>query len=218
MQKLDVLVKSRFVEMFGEPVSNTMNWDTVQLGELTTKIGSGATPKGGRESYGTEGISLIRSMNVHNGYFEYKDLAHISDEQAKKLDNVTVHGKDVLLNITGASVARCCIVPNHVLPARVNQHVCIIRCKANISPVFLCCVLTDENYQNHLWNIAGSGATREAITKQQVENLSIIVPPLALQEQFAAFVEQTDKSKLAVKQVLEKAETLKKALMQEYFG
>ena len=218
LQKLDVLVKSRFVEMFGEPVSNTMNWDTVQLGELTTKIGSGATPKGGRESYGTEGISLIRSMNVHNGYFEYKDLAHISDEQAKKLDNVTVHGKDVLLNITGASVARCCIVPNHVLPARVNQHVCIIRCKANISPVFLCCVLTDENYQNHLWNIAGSGATREAITKQQVENLSIIVPPLALQEQFAAFVEQTDKSKLAVKQVLEKAETLKKALMQEYFG
>ena len=218
LEKLDLLVKSRFVEMFGEPVSNTMNWDTVQLGELTTKIGSGATPKGGRESYGTEGISLIRSMNVHNGYFEYKDLAHISDEQAKKLDNVTVHGKDVLLNITGASVARCCIVPNHVLPARVNQHVCIIRCKANISPVFLCCVLTDENYQNHLWNIAGSGATREAITKQQVENLSIIVPPLALQEQFAAFVEQTDKSKLAVKQVLEKAETLKKALMQEYFG
>lgn len=218
LEKLDLLVKSRFVEMFGEPVSNTMNWDTVQLGELTTKIGSGATPKGGRESYVTEGISLIRSMNVHNGYFEYKDLAHISDEQAEKLDNVTVHGKDVLLNITGASVARCCIVPNHVLPARVNQHVCIIRCKANISPVFLCCVLTDENYQNHLWNIAGSGATREAITKQQVENLSIIVPPIDLQQQFAAFVEQTDKSKLAVKQVLEKAETLKKALMQEYFG
>ena len=209
LQKLDVLVKSRFVEMFGEPVSNTMNWDTVQLGELTTKIGSGATPKGGRESYGTEGISLIRSMNVHNGYFEYKDLAHISDEQAKKLDNVTVHGKDVLLNITGASVARCCIVPNHVLPARVNQHVCIIRCKANISPVFLCCVLTDENYQNHLWNIAGSGATREAITKQQVENLSIIVPPLALQEQFAAFVEQTDKSKFIAKKIAESVRSVK---------
>ncbi len=218
LEKLDLLVKSRFVEMFGEPVSNTMNWDTVQLGKLTTKIGSGATPKGGRESYGTEGISLIRSMNVHNGYFEYKDLAHISDEQAAKLDNVTVHDKDVLLNITGASVARCCMVPDNVLPARVNQHVCIIRCKSDISPIFLCSVLTDENYQNHLWNIAGSGATREAITKQQVENLSIIVPPIDLQQQFAAFVEQTDKSKSAVKKLLEKAETLKKALMQEYFG
>ena len=197
LEKLDLLVKSRFVEMFGEPVSNTMNWDTVQLDKLTTKIGSGATPKGGRESYGTKGISLIRSMNVHNCCFEYKDLAHISKEQAEKLDNVTVHGKDVLLNITGASVARCCIVPDNVLPARVNQHVCIIRCKADFSPIFLCSVLTDENYQSHLWSIAGSGATREAITKQQVENLSIIVPPLDLQQQFAAFVEQTDKSKFS---------------------
>lgn len=196
LEKLDELVKARFVEMFGEPVSNSKNWSTVALGKLTTKIGSGATPKGGRESYGTEGISLIRSMNVHNGYFEYKELAHISDEQAEKLDNVTINENDVLLNITGASVARCCIVPNDVLPARVNQHVCIIRCKNEILPIFVCGVLTDDNYQKHLWEIAGSGATREAITKQQIENLSMIVPPLDLQNQFAAFVEQTDKSKV----------------------
>ena len=181
--------------MFGNPVTNTMNWKTSSLRELTTKIGSGATPKGGHESYGMEGISLIRSMNVHNGYFEYKDLAHISDEQAEKLDNVAINEDDVLLNITGASVARCCIVPPDILPARVNQHVCIIRCKPDILPVFMCNVITDENYQKHLWDIAGSGATREAITKQQIENLSIIIPPLPIQQQFAAFVEQTDKSK-----------------------
>ena len=218
LEKLDLLVKSRFVEMFGDAVHNTKKWKTLLFGEITTKIGSGATPKGGRDSYSNEGISLIRSMNVHNGYFEYKDLAHISHEQAEKLDNVTIEENDVLLNITGASVARCCIVPNDILPARVNQHVCIIRCKTDVIPVFVCSVLTDDNYQKHLWDIAGSGATREAITKQQIENLSIIVPPLDLQNQFAAFVEQTDKSKSAVKQVLEKAETLKKALMQEYFG
>lgn len=218
LEKLDLLVKARFVEMFGDAVHNTKKWKTLLFGEITTKIGSGATPKGGRDSYSNEGISLIRSMNVHNGYFEYKDLAHISHEQAEKLDNVTIEENDVLLNITGASVARCCIVPNDILPARVNQHVCIIRCKTDVIPVFVCSVLTDDNYQKHLWDIAGSGATREAITKQQIENLSIIVPPLDLQNQFAAFVEQTDKSKSAVKQVLEKAETLKKALMQEYFG
>ena len=195
--------------MFGDPVSNSKCWSTDQLGELTTKIGSGATPKGGRESYGTEGISLIRSMNVHNGYFEYKELAHISDEQAEKLDNVTIHENDVLLNITGASVARCCITPNDVLPARVNQHVCIIRCNKEVLPIFVCGVLTDNNYQKHLWDIAGSGATREAITKQQIENLFMIVPPLALQQQFADFVEQTDKSKFVVKQMQKKAETLK---------
>lgn len=209
LNRLDVLVKSRFVEMFGDPVSNSMNWQTVPLGELSTKIGSGATPKGGRESYGTEGISLIRSMNVHNGYFEFKDLAHISNEQAEKLDNVTIHDNDVLLNITGASVARCCIVPSDVLPARVNQHVCIIRCKSDILPIFVCGVLTDDNYQKHLWGIAGSGATREAITKQQIENLSMIVPTLNLQNQFAAFVAQTDKSKYSALNIKENIRRVK---------
>lgn len=75
--------------------------------------------------------------------------------------------------------------------------------------MFLCSVLTDENYQNHLWNIAGSGATREAITKQQVENLSIIVPPIDLQQKFAAFVEQTDKSKFIAKKIAESVRSVK---------
>ena len=127
LQRLDDLIKARFVEMFGNPVLNDKGWEQKSLGEITTKIGSGATPKGGKEAYQEEGITLIRSMNVHNGQFEYKDLAHISDEQASKLDNVTIEEDDVLLNITGASVARSCVVPNEILPARVNQHVCIIR-------------------------------------------------------------------------------------------
>ena len=122
-------------------------------------------------------------------------MAHISDEQATKLENVTIEENDVLLNITGASVARSCVVPSEILPARVNQHVCIIRCKECIIPEFLNKLLIDDNYQDLLWNIAGSGATREAITKQQVENLQIIVPPIALQTGFMDFCNQVDKSK-----------------------
>lgn len=195
LKLLDELVRGRFVELFGNPVLNDKGWRCNLLGEITLKIGSGATPKGGREAYREEGIALIRSMNVYNGKFEYKDLAHISDEQAAKLDNVSVKKSDVLLNITGASVARSCIVPNQILPARVNQHVCIVRCKKCIEPVFLNGLLVDDNYQNLLWEIAGSGATREAITKQQVEHLKIIVPPIELQNEFADFVKQIDKSK-----------------------
>ena len=127
LQLLDTLIKARFVEMFGNPVINEKRWRQKSLGEITTKIGSGATPKGGKGAYQEEGITLIRSMNVHNGLFEYRELAHISDEQAAKLDNVAIEENDVLLNITGASVARSCVVPNKILPARVNQHVCIIR-------------------------------------------------------------------------------------------
>lgn len=128
LEKLDELIKARFVEMFGDPVINNKDWSTDKLKAVTSKIGSGATPRGGKESYQGEGISLIRSMNVHDGEFEYKDLAHITDEQADQLSNVVVEPHDVFINITGASVARSCVVPDDVLPARVNQHVCIIRC------------------------------------------------------------------------------------------
>lgn len=181
--------------MFGNPVINEKRWRQKSLGEITTKIGSGATPKGGKGAYQEEGITLIRSMNVHNGLFEYKELAHISDEQATKLDNVVIEENDVLLNITGASVARSCVVPSKILPARVNQHVCIIRCKKCINPEFLNKLLIDDNYQDLLWSIAGAGATREAITKQQVENLQIIMPPIELQIEFMRFCNQVNKSK-----------------------
>ena len=218
IERLDNLIKARFVELFGNPVLNEKGWESNLLAQLTLKIGSGATPKGGREAYQEEGIALIRSMNVYNGKFEYKDLAHISDEQAAKLDNVIIKESDVLLNITGASVARSCVVPNQILPARVNQHVCIIRCKECIEPIFLNRLLIDDNYQKLLWEIAGSGATREAITKQQVERLKIILPPIELQNQFADFVRQVDKSKVAVQKALDETQTLFDSLMQEYFG
>ena len=195
LSSLDDLIKARFVEMFGNPVINEKRWRQKSLGEITTKIGSGATPKGGKGAYQEEGITLIRSMNVHNGLFEYKELAHISDEQATKLDNVVIEENDVLLNITGASVARSCVVPSKILPARVNQHVCIIRCKKCINPEFLNKLLIDDNYQDLLWSIAGAGATREAITKQQVENLQIIMPPIELQIEFMRFCNQVNKSK-----------------------
>ena len=191
---LDELVKARFVEMFGDPVTNDMLWNTDVLKDICTKIGSGSTPRGGKESYIDEGISLIRSMNVHNAYFEYKDLAHITLDQAEKLNNVVVEHDDLLFNITGASVARCCVVPSDVLPARVNQHVCILRCREKINPIFLQGLLVNENYQGKLLQIAKSGATREAINKQQLESLEIMIPPLELQNQFASFVQEIDKS------------------------
>lgn len=220
LAKLDQLVKSRFIELFGDPVANTFGWKQALLREVTSKIGSGATPRGGKESYQAEGITLIRSMNVHDGRFEYKDLAHITDEQAEQLDNVTVEDGDVFINITGASVARSCIVPKDTLPARVNQHVAIIRCvRDQLHPTFANNMFLNDRFKGQLLDIGESGgATRQAITKQQLENLAVILPPLELQEHFAAFVEQTDKSKLAIQQSLDKLELLKKALMQKYFG
>ena len=215
----DQLVRSLFIEMFGDPIINTKKWKKEKCKNILTKIGSGATPQGGSESYKEEGISLIRSMNVHNGRFESKDLAYIDEKQAQKLDNVNIKENDVLINITGASVARCCIVPSYVIPARVNQHVSVLRCSDMVNSIFLCYQITNDSYQNLLKKIGTSGgATREAITKKQIEDLEVILPPLELQNKFANFVIGTDKSKLAVKKSLEELEILKKSLMQKYFA
>ena len=220
LKKLDELVKSRFIEMFGDPVTNSKMWDIDCLGNITTKIGSGMTPRGGKESYLATGVALIRSMNVHDGKFEYKDLAYISAKQASEMKNVELIENDVLFNITGASVTRTCVVPNTILPARVNQHVAIIRCiNESLNPIFLNNLFLQDGFKYKLLNLArAGGATREAITKQQLEDLNVILPPIEIQNQFADFVEQTDKSKLEIQKSLDKLEILKKSLMQQYFG
>ncbi len=152
-------------------------WIRRSLRSATTKIGSGATPLGGESNYKQSGTSLIRSLNVHDGEFRWKDLAFIDDAQAKQLDNVVVESGDVLLNITGASVARCCIVPNEVLPARVNQHVSILRPVADcLLPGFLQYMLVSRDYKNQLLSAGDGGATRQALTKAQLQDFAIVFP------------------------------------------
>ncbi|WP_261895833.1 restriction endonuclease subunit S [Vibrio cyclitrophicus] len=188
----DEFLRSVFLDMFGDPVTNPKGWGVRKLQDLTSKLGSGSTPRGGKEAYLSAGISLIRSLNVHDNTFIYKDLAFISNEQAEKLKNVVVQEQDILLNITGASVCRCTMVPSNVLPARVNQHVCIIRVdRALLLPEFAKRLITSTSFKQMLMRIATSGgATREALTKQQVENLTLIVPPMELQKKFCDIVDK----------------------------
>lgn len=152
-------------------------WEVEKLKKICEKIGSGSTPTGGKDSYFSSGISLIRSTNVFDYNFSFEDLAFINQEQANKLKNVEVKANDILLNITGVSVARCCMVPKNILPARVNQHVMIIRPyrKLNIS-FFLLLNLCSTDSKNALLGISQSGSTREAITKSEIENFDILIP------------------------------------------
>ncbi|MCR9276183.1 restriction endonuclease subunit S [Mameliella sp. LZ-28] len=163
-----------------------------RLQEVTTKIGSGATPKGGRDSYKAEGLSLIRSLNVHDLDFRYEQLAKIDDEQAAALSNVEVQPDDVLLNITGASIARCCVVPNEVLPARVNQHVSIIRPIPEVlNSRFLALLLVSGDMKDKLLGIGDkAGATRQALTKAQLQDFSISLPPLEEQRRIVAVLDE----------------------------
>lgn len=160
----------------------------VKLAELCEKIGSGATPRGGKEAYCDEGISLVRSQNVLDFNFSKEGLAFINDEQAKKLSNVEVHSGDVLLNITGDSVARACLMDDDYLPARVNQHVAIIR--GNSHKIMNGYVLYYLQWRKeYLLQLASAGATRNALTKAMIEQLELDLPPLDSQQQIVAILD-----------------------------
>ena len=161
-----------------------MKWERVRLGDVCSKIGSGATPKGGATIYIDDGISLIRSQNVYNLEFSYDGLAHITEDAAKKLNGVIVQSDDVLLNITGDSVARTCIAPDDVLPARVNQHVAIVRPNSNaLNPQFLNYFLASPYMQSYMLGLAvGKGASRNAMTKDMIANFNVPCPPIDVQE------------------------------------
>ena len=162
-----------------------------KLAQICSKIGSGATPKGGKESYLGGNTSLIRSQNVIDFGFLYNGLALINDEQAHGLDNVTVMTGDVLLNITGDSVARCCKVPSNILPARVNQHVAIIRGDNNI--VISDYILSYLQYKKpYLLSLSQGGATRNALTKKMIEDIKIPLPSISEQRHIIDLLSSID--------------------------
>lgn len=159
----------------------------MKLGDICSKIGSGATPRGGKDSYKDSGTAIIRSQNVLDWTFSSSGLAFIDDDQAEALSSVEVKQGDVLLNITGDSVARACIVPSEFLPARVNQHVAIIRANEEANNLFLLAWL--QANKGTLLKLASSGATRNALTKRMLENLDVNLPSIDVQNKVAAFID-----------------------------
>ena len=193
--------------------------DGLRLGDHCEKIGSGATPRGGKESYLDAGpYSLIRSQNIHNDAFYFDGLAYISEEQARRLDGVSVQAGDVLINITGDSVARACQVHPMALPARVNQHVAIIRSRPNeIDATFLRYWLVAPSTQAHLLALASAGATRNALTKSMLEGL--MLPPVGIDAQrlIASILSALDDKIELNRRMNETLEQMAQAIFKDWF-
>jgi type I restriction enzyme, S subunit len=165
----------------------------VKLSDVTTKIGSGATPRGGKDVYQEAGVAFIRSQNVYDGQFAFDGLARITDAAADALRGVAVLSGDVLVNITGESVTRTALVPDRALPARVSQHVAIVRPDAEVlDSRFLMLALLSAPTKAHLNGLSSAGATRRALTKAHLAETKIPLPPLAAQQRVAQVLDTID--------------------------
>ena len=165
----------------------------VALRPLCLKVGSGITPRGGASVYVDSGTALIRSQNIYNTEFAHDGLAFIDDQTAEKMKGVSIESSDILLNITGDSVARCCQVPDDVLPARVNQHVSIVRPDQDkLHPRYLMYYLVSPFMQAIMLSLAGSGGTRKALTKTMIERFRIPLPDLPKQRKIASILSAYD--------------------------
>ncbi|MDU6633747.1 restriction endonuclease subunit S [Clostridium perfringens] len=203
---------------FSEKLSNSYSWEKRKLVEITKKIGSGATPRGGKGAYKEKGIPFIRSQNIYNCKFNSDGLVYINDEQAVKLNNVKLEKNDVLINITGDSVARCTKLPNEFIDGRVNQHVAIIRCNENfIDSDYLKYYLVNKETQMFLLSLAGSGATRAALTKSMLENIEISLPYIEEQKAIAKILSDLDEKIEVNNKINKNLEEMAQAIFKQWF-
>jgi len=220
--QLSELVKSRFIELFGDPASNSPKWDTGRLGDYMTTLtdfsanGSYALLDSQVVMYDEPHYAImVRTTDLETGDFK-NGVKYIDQKAYELLGKSKLFGGEMIMNKIG-SAGKIYLMPHIETPASLGRNAFMFRFDQRVNIVFLYALLTSEygtaEIQQHV-----RGAVTKTITKESTRSIRIIVPPIELQEQFAAFVEQTDKSKLAVQKSLEELEILKKSLMQQYFG
>ena len=186
---------------------------SVKLGDVTVKIGSGATPRGGKSVYISEGTALIRSQNVLDLAIALEGLAFIDDQSAAKLSGVSVEPEDVLINITGDSTARVALWDMD-LPARVNQHVAIVRAdREQLDPRWLQYWLVQPRVKDRLLLMASAGGSRPALTKAMLSDLEIRLPALAAQHKVALVLGSLDDKIAANTRVINSSIALAESLV-----
>jgi type I restriction enzyme S subunit len=162
------------------------HWAWCRLGEISSKIGSGSTPKG--SNYSESGKPFFRSQNIYDNGLVLDDIKYISDDVQQQMNGTVVIANDILLNITGGSMGRCALVPNDFEEGNVSQHVCIIR-PLLLNNVFLHKLVLSPYFQNLIFS-STSGAGREGLPKYNLEQFIIPLPPLHEQEQIVAKLEE----------------------------
>ena len=213
----DRLVKSRFVEMFGEPVNNSKGYPIHQLSDHILFLTSGS--RGWAQYYTDKGEWFITIKNVKDCRISVDDVQCINPPKNAEAERTRLREGDLLISIT-ADLGRTGVVTKEIAEhgAYNNQHLTCIRLdRLVLDPLYVAFFMESEAGKRQ-FEAKNMSAVKAGLNFDSIRSLKLIVPPLALQKEFSAFVAEVDKSKLAVKQSLEKLETLKKSLMQQYFG
>ena len=197
----------RFPEFEGE-------WEKCKLGELTTKVGSGSTPKGGNAVYTSVGHCFVRSQNVGMGYLILDDIAHIDDDIHQKHKASELNEDDVLLNITGASIGRTAIATKEIEGGNVNQHVCIIRANSKVNPKFLCNYIQTKKIQNYIQSLQ-TGGSREGLNFEQIRSFPISLPNIAEQNKIAQLLDKLNERIATQNKIIDKLKSLIKGIAQK---
>lgn len=211
LDKLDLLVKSRFAQLFGEYKKYK------QLDKYALLITKGASPKWQGVEYCDEGVLFVTSENVREGYLDLSKKKYLDDKINIIQPRSVLKRDDILINIVGASIGRAAIY-NREDVANINQAVALVRVDySSINQTFLITYLNSPQVIE-LYTKMKKGGARDNLSLKNISDLPIPVVPINIQNQFAAFVEQIEKSKLTINKSLDKLEMIKKALMQNYFG
>ena len=215
LAKLDQLVKSRFIELFGDVIRNSKAWQMRVFADIAdSRLGKmlDAKQQTGKCSY-----PYLANFNVQWFRFNIENLNQMDFDEDDRAEFELKDGD--LLVCEGGEIGRCAVWHNEIQPCFFQKALHRVRCNRQIiHPDYLAWWFKYNCDHDGFSAIAGAKATIAHLPGVKLKQLQVAIPPLELQEQFAAFVDQTDKSKLAIQQSLDKLETLKKSLMQEYFG
>jgi type I restriction enzyme S subunit len=209
-KELKKVPKLRFPEFEGE-------WSIIKLGDEVTKIGSGVTPRGGSEVYTDTGVLFIRSQNVNHDRLILEDVTYIPEDIHVQMKSSEVHPSDILLNITGASIGRSCIVPDDFFIGNVNQHVCIIRLKNGHVSKFYQAFLSSHKGQKLVYQ-GQAGGGREGLNFQSIRSFKLGIPRWPEQKKIAVFLSTVDQKIQQLTRKKELLEQYKKGMMQKIFS
>lgn len=221
LAKLDQLVKSRFIELFGDLASPECKWKVEKLVDACVdpddiKCGPFGTQLN-KDEYQSDGVAVWEIPQI-NSRFSTIPTHYLSENKAKQLEAYSIIPGDIAMSRKG-NVGKCAVFPSDFEAGIIHSDVLRIRVDSRCAlPVFMMHQLHYSRAVQHQIELVSSGAIMAGINVTKLKQILVHIPPLKLQEQFVAFVEQTDKSKLAIQQSLDKLELLKKSLMQDYFG